>query len=345
MMTTKELVASYRIWKIVVSANLPPEKAAEACMEQQPKFRAEWNIVRHKIMAGERLSEVMTGLKLWPDDALFSVKAGEASRQLGEVFTQLMEMTEETDTIKKTARKKLIAPFLYIVIGQMLFFSFFIKLYPSLTVQSKRRDGIIAIMDSIQSVVIDLAAPMGFLLVSFVMSLLVLSRLPVHKDRLLGFLDGLPQWGDGQRAIAVASWSKIFALLDNTGTIHDEESIKIATSVLDKRYQKPFQLLMRDYQRKGSLAEAANKDKWSPVDPRQEWPIIFTSALSAGAMAGGTGSILKDVANGMMEEGKIMSYAALDKFNIIGMAIAGLSIGSVMLLMAMSSLAQTISAL
>lgn len=345
MLEVKELVSSYRIWKIISRGQLPPEHAAEACAEQQPKYATQWRRVKSAVASGKRLSDVMQHMNMWPPEAVSAVRAGEASRELDKVFHQLMEMTDEAEKIRVHARKRLVGPIMYTLIGQILFFAFFIKLYPALTERAEVRTGLIGTMDAIQSFVVLLSGPAAMGVVALAVFIFLLNWLPDTKDKFLALMELIPSWGTGQRYIATANWSRVFSLLDCTNTLQDEESIKIATSVLEPRHQVPFKRLLAEYGRLGSLSDAANPEGWSRADVRRQWPIIFTSALSAGAAAGGTGEILADVAGGLMEEGRVRVDEALDKFNLFGMVVAGLSIGSVMLLMAMSSIAQTMATL
>ena len=347
MMKPADQITSYRLWKAFTAATLPAENAAQACANQQQKYTAEWKKVRASLLKGDPLSIAVEKVRIWPEETLAAVRAGEKGNQLPKIFQSLIEMTEEREEMSRGARSKLMLPAVYGLAALSMLYAFLIFVYPSMTSMATghARDGIIATLDSVNAFA---NASVWFVIAAVVAGIGLITvgpKIPVINERIQSISNVLPYWGEGQRLTGLGYWAKIFSLLDSTGAIDDMQSIRIATDTLPENQRHSFEKLLSDYRSAGSLARAADRDKWSPREPRKNWPELFVSGISVGSLTGNLGITMDEVSPGLIEEGKVLIGQAVSLASFIGLTIAGACIASIMLVQILSSLSQTMSML
>lgn len=348
MINAKEQIAVYRLWKSFTTANLPSEQAAEACAEQHPKHRSEWLKVRAQLRNGERLSDALKASKLLPDNALSAIEAGEASSKLPNIFNSLMVMTEQDDRLRSQARSKLAQPIIYCVGALSFLYIFMIVMFPTMTAGAGGPNGrgeLLEMLDGLRGFFVVTGGPVLALFVGLGVMLVASRSIDAVGEQVDTALDRVPLWGEGNRLLSSALWSRLFALLDSAGTMSDDAAMQIATRALKKVHQEPYKKLLADYRRSGSLSQASNRKRWSRADPRTSWSILFSTTLYSGASTGTLSETLPEAAAGLSEEGEAAIMAAVARANLVGLIVAGSSIGAIMVMMIMSSLATTMAAL
>lgn len=345
MLNLELQLATYRAFLGFVKGSQPLDEAAEACADADHAHRAQWMVVKQSLAKGNNLSVALKGAELWPEDSRIAIAAAERTQKLEGVMSILVKLTESRLKVIATLKKELLAPVAYMAVAITLVFGSTLGVYPMMSASIKKRTGLVATLDGVHGVMQVAIVPTIAAIVALVLAMIYAFTTDNGRNILFRVLNGMGKIGSGFRSVSLCYWSLMVDLLGSSGDIHDDEVILIATQSLPDVHAEPFQLLMAEKNRFGSLLPAVRPQRWSASDPRRQWPPLFRVAIRSAADSGNLASAIGPCADQMLSAGLLDIEKAAKRLSLFGLLFTLVGAGSVIGIYALTQLAQVMAAL
>lgn len=337
MMSQSDIARSARTLSNMIRVDMPMDEAAEHMSEMIPKHRAAWQRISNGVSAGQSLSALLRDEGLWPEAYIRAVEAGEASDSMAQALAGVYELITEVGKIRKTVVSKMVAPFVYLMGGALVFLVYVVFVFPSATqaLQEDQRTGLIEFMDGLNHTLVnDWYVYLGGV-VALGVGLALFFQNENNRTAVMRLLRAVPVLGTGLNEIFASVWARYMALLDRAGDIAYDEMLRLATPVIPKAFQDGFLAMERDLEGSRSLIDAVDTSNLPANDARQRWPVLMKIALKNAATTGETGGPLGEAVEPLAEEGMGRLSIFLAIANGISLLVAAFGILVPFLLLAL----------
>jgi type II secretory pathway component PulF len=311
-----------------LAAGVSIRVATKRMMTLQPKYKTQWAEISAAIDRGDELS---TNLKrIWPENLVSAVTAGEFSGKMVEVFKQIEDVAQLQQKIEGTL-KKLLYPFTLISAGVGVFLFFMIYVLPSLkrslsfggNVESTGISQIIFDMSTFLSTSFvgnEMYCTIG---VGLVVALIVVGiKSPETKRKFVDLSMTIPHLKQSLSSLYFGIWAHYVALLDSTGMIDVENKLLMPAGMMPSSLQEGVHLAVKDIRKRG-LGDSVDPEKQEEGDPRKNWPFYIGTAFIIANETGRLDQELLRVAPSMLKEGFMGIEKIIKLANIIALVIAG----------------------
>jgi len=312
-----------------LSSGLTLSTATKRMQSIQPKYAADWNKITDQINQGVLLSKSLE--KLWPEDLLHAVYAGENAGELPEVFNRIEQNSQLHQKIQKTVAK-LSYPAGLIGAGLLVFTLFMIFIIPimrdSLNFTGAKQDQNIVFeistwMENVYHeqwmLALGVIGGCVFGIYSFFSS-------ASNRKMMLNFMVGLPYLGKALTKLYFGLWAYYVSMLFAAGNLNFRDMIMIPSKVLPDPLSEGMGLFLNDVDKKG-MADAADPEKQPDGDPRKSWPFYINYAFMFAHDTGNLDTSLLKVAPVLLNEGFNEIEKALKIINLIALVIAAMIVG------------------
>lgn len=305
-----------------LDAGLTLTDAVVRMAKLQPKKADLWLDWGEKLARGARLSDVVA--EHWPEGVVASVRAGEMSGNLPQIFKDVNKLCALKLKIRKSFGK-LIGPVVSGIMGLFVFIFFMVGVIPKL--QSALGGGEKSFLFKVSTFMHD-AAYAYWHLISVVLVLLVIViaqwlRQPENIGKLIALGDSIPVLNKAMRNLFFGTWAYQLAILDEAG-LPVKQQLLLSLGSLPEVYKEGVLLMAYEVEKRGR-ADSADPEKQEEGDPRRNWPYYIAASFINAHETGRLDKEMARVAPILIDEGvKSLdkSIAILDV--IVKFLVAGL---------------------
>jgi type II secretory pathway component PulF len=304
-----------------VAAGIPLGDAVWRMQRLQRRHGAVWHDIAQRVRNGHPLSQALNGL--WPESLVAAVRAGEESGRLPEVFERISHTLALQARVRAVMRG-LLYPFGIALSGLVIFFGFLVFVIPQLGQALGPDKSSLVFWLSDQAVYVYkhhlfvvLAVVAGAAAAAYVW----LSDAE-RRAALIDVALAVPLLGAPLRDLHFGLWANYLAVLAGSG-LPVQASLRASAAVLPRSLRAGVQK-MADELSVRSIADAADPEKQSADDPRQQWPYYISAAFMVSNETGRVDKEMLRVASPLTAEGFARVAAVMKTVNVAALGLAGL---------------------
>lgn len=301
MMTLKEINAASDHLANMFSAGTMLDKVLARMMQLQPKKADFWRQAQNSVAQGNRLSESLA--LVWPPSLVDAIRAGETS---GKIEQALRRITETT-TIQlgiRSSMKRLIWPFVLILLGIGIFIFYMIAVLPNIS----RATGIKSesVMMQLSEHITQASSEHGVLIgiIAVLATVLLISWLRTSQAQinLLNASFSIPILREALRDLYFGIWANYMAMMSEAG-LPTEHGLRMTQSLLPAPLQNSVSEFLNDLIiNHKSMTEAADPSLHTD-DRAKWWPFYISQAFMMADSTGRVDAALLKVAPALIKEG------------------------------------------
>lgn len=304
LMSISEISVSASALCEQIKAGMPLSQAVTRMVDLQPDYRDFWARTSLEVRSGRPLSTSLE--EVWPDALVFTVRAGERSGKLHEVFVGIMENVEiQRMTLKKL--RTLAYPGFALLGGIAGFIFYMVAVIPSaMSMVDSRHPSIVLqasmwISKTLQStwlVLVIGAVAGGIYLYGWV-------RSQEGREQVMEWALSLPLIRDVIRNVYFGLWAKYLALVVSAD-IPLVQGLELTAPILPSVLRGSVEVFRADIERFNlPVSEAANLNSKQETDPRtQWWPVYIANAFMLGEDTGRFDTLLVAAGGTLIEKGR-----------------------------------------
>ena len=307
-----------------LAAGISLREATGRMARLQPVYAEFWREVEDVLSRGGRLSQELTDV--WPDGIVAAIRAGEESGTLEDVFKRTAKSLEVAAEVKKLFGK-LVSPVGAFFAGLGVFMFFMVAVIPKIqsSLGGSEQSLVFKVSDWMHRTImtgwpyiLGTLAVAGYLLVQWF-------RAPGSLDSLVEFGNKQPKLGSALRSLFFGMWAYQIAMLDAAG-LPVKQQLYLSVKTLPECYRQGVVNMAEEVEKRG-IADAADPEKQTPEDPRQEWPFYIVTAFVTGHETGRLDNEIQRCAPILIDEGVRGITKVLAIADIVAKLLAAIMIG------------------
>ncbi|MCH9742363.1 MAG: type II secretion system F family protein [Proteobacteria bacterium] len=325
-MNTKGLIFASSALASQLRAGLPIADAVARMARLQPELASTWAKIADAMRQGASLSAQARLHRLFSENTIYALEAGETSGFLVEVLTEI----ERAATMQLTLQKalwKFAYPVGILLASIGIFIFFMLTVIPSLMQAIPTESGqSAAVVQQVSTFMVhELEESTLFYASALVFGLgfLIWWLSDSHnREVLLSWLGAVPRVGEGLKEMYYGIWAINMALLDRAGGIGVKDALLLSARMLPFFLQEPIRRAALEVEVKG-LARTFDVESLPPADPRQTLPFLLCNAFVIAQQTGLLSDQLSRVATELMYMGERKLEQAIQVANMVLMMLAG----------------------
>lgn len=326
-MKTQELIFAASSLASQLRAGLLLSDAVARMAKMQPQYASEWSKMAEGMRQGSSLSSQAKLYRLFADNTIHALEAGEASGYIVDVLTEI----ERAATMQLTLQKAL-WKFAYPVgillasIGVFLFFMLTVipSLMQAVPVEAGSEMSWIQQLSNMMVAEVQENAVFDGAILFFAILFVIWWFSDAHnREVVLSWLLDVPKLGEGISEMYYGIWAINMALLDKAGGIGVKDGLIMSSKMLPFFLQEPIRRAALEVELKG-LARTFDVDQLPPNDPRQQLPFMIPNAFLIAQQTGLLSDQLSRIAVELMYLGEKKIDQVIQIANMVLMLLAGL---------------------
>lgn len=297
----EEVAGMTRQLSILLNAKIPLIDSLEAVIDQieNPVIKKAMTDIKGQVSEGARMGDCM---EAYPDvfDGIFihMVKAGEASGALDIVLSRLADFKEGQADLKNTIKSAMTYPVIMVLVAVGMLGYLFTSVVPKIATVIAKQNAVLPLPTQIVLGITEIIEGYWFIcmivLVAFVMFFLSWKRSAKGRAKLDEMALKLPVFGELNRKIAVARFSRTLSTLLNSG-VQLLQGLMIVKNVMDNEVlAKVIDSVVVSVKEGESLAE--------PLKRSGQFPTMFLHMVTVGEKTGQLEGMLERVADNYDKE-------------------------------------------
>jgi len=327
-MNLKEIRASAAALGNQLRAGIPIYQALNRLALMQPQYADFWGGASNSVQAGNPVSTSLADV--WPPTLISSVRAGERSGKLEEVFAQIQQTIAESMAMRKNMAR-LIYPCLMGLGGMGVFVFFMVVVLPriSKSLGTTSHSFVFLISNAMSHFVDENLMILAGAGVAGIFLFIAWVRTAEAQEFFLNVALSVPVLKDALRDLYFGIWAHYMALMVSAG-ITMIEALKLTAGSLPEVMRESVRVFERDLSvNNRTMSEAADLAKQSSDDPRVEWwPFYIANAFIMADQTGEVDRELLHIAPSLTEEGVDTLNRVVEIANVVALFVAGLLIAA-----------------
>lgn len=293
-----------------LKAGIPLKEAVLRMSRLQPLQGEVWVSGSASLSRGGRLSTALADY--WPAEYIASVKAGEESNSLPDVFSRIAVAIQLHAQVSKTF-SKLIGPVGSFLMGLGVFLFFMVAVIPKLqaSLGGGEKSWVFGISTFLHNLFVGYWPLLLIAVGGSISGAMYWLKQPENRQKVLTLADGVPRLGPALKKLFFGTWAYNIALMDAAG-LPIKQQLLFSVKTLPDVYQEGVYLMADEVDKRGR-ADAADPDKQLEDDPRREWPYYISAAFMNAHETGRIDLEFERVAPILVEEGlkEITKFTAI----------------------------------
>lgn len=308
-----------------LAAGIAIKEAVLRMSKLQPAKADIWVTAAGALARGGRLSQTLS--EFWPGEYVASVKAGEESNSLPEVFRRISVAIQIKAQVSKTFAK-LLGPVTSFMMGFGVFMFFMVAVIPKLqaSLGGGEQSWVFGLSSVMHAVVTGYWPLLLIALGGAVAGSTYWLKQAENREKVLTFADTVPRLGPALKKLFFGVWAYNIALMDSA-RLPIKQQLLFSVKTLPEVYQEGIVRMAEEVDKRGR-ADSADPDKQSEEDPRRAWPYYISAAFMNAHETGRIDIEFERIAPILVEEG----LKEITKFtNVVDLIAKVLSAGMVAL--------------
>lgn len=283
-----------------LTAGIPLKEAVLRMSRIQPSQAEVWIAAATSLVSGGRLAQNLA--ESWPAEYLASIKAGEESNMLPEVFRRITVAIQLRGLVLKTF-SKLIGPLGSFLMGFGVFMFFMVAVIPKLqaSLGGGEKSLVFAVSSFLHGLVVGYWPLLLLAIGGSVFGASFWLRQPANREIIITAADGIPSLGPALKKLFFGTWAYNLALMDAAG-LPIKQQLLFSVKTLPEVYQEGVRRMAEEVDKRGR-ADSADPDKQAEDDPRREWPYYVAAAFMNAHETGRIDKEFERIAPILVDEG------------------------------------------
>jgi type II secretory pathway component PulF len=283
-----------------LKAGIPVKEAVLRMSRLQPSQADVWVSAATSLSRGGRLSDMLA--EYWPAEYVASVKAGEESNSLPDVFSRISVAIQLKAQVMKTF-SKLIGPVGSFLMGFGVFMFFMVAVIPKLqaSLGGGEQSWVFGASNFLHKLVTGYWPLLVVGIAGGVLGSAYWLKQQENREKVLTLADRVPRLGPALKKLFFGTWAYNVALMDAAG-LSIKQQLLFSVKTLPEVYQEGVLLMAEEVDKRGR-ADSADPDKQAEDDPRRAWPYYISAAFMNAHETGRIDLEFERVAPILVEEG------------------------------------------
>lgn len=294
--TVEEIASMTRQLAVLINASIPLIDALSATLDQveNPIIRTAMTEIKDKVTEGARLGDCMAAYpKVFDNIYIFMVKAGEASGALDVVLQRLADFKEAQAEMKAKIKSAMTYPVIMAIVATGMLGYIFTGVVPKITAVFQKQKAVLPMPTQIIIQITYVIQNYWWLVAIIGVGLFFAFRSYARSKNGRARIDDLklkiPVFGDLNRKVAVARFSRTLSTLLNSG-VQLLQGLDIVRNVMDNVVlSKVIEATMVSVKEGESLAD--------PLRRSGRFPTLFIHMVTVGEKTGQLEQMLQKVAD------------------------------------------------